>query len=316
MRKISVVIPTYNRRVQVVEAVASVMAQTVAVAEILVIDDGSTDDTEEHLSRMGAPVRYMRIENQGVSAARNLGVIAACGDWIAFLDSDDEWHSQKLSKQLECIDETGAKVCLTSCKNDEGGRLDDLERMDPSLERGEYKSYPPTDYRFFLHPRHPYIQSLLVEKSTLIRCGLFDETLRVAEDTKLLYRLVMCNGYSLVNEPLVTICRKRSICGLSDNNEPRAAAQRYECYTRVQTEFYWAMLAREPQVAQVLRDNRGYFVSRWAEMASVLGEFSLARNLGHEGVISGGNFKSRIRSILIWLSPLLYGKFSRHKWKV
>ena len=316
MPRISVVIPTYNRQVEVMEAVASVRAQTAEVFEILVIDDGSTDDTAKRFAEMKPPVRYIRIANQGVSAARNHGVNAALGDWIAFLDSDDEWHPEKLAKQMACIEKTGSKVCFTGCENERKGRLDDLELMDPSLGLGEFKSYPLSDYRFFRHPRHPYIQSLLVEKSALLRVGLLDESLRVAEDTKLVYRLVMSYGYSVVNQALMTICRKGDRCGLSDNNEPRAAAVRFECYTRVQAEFYWAMLARDPQVARILRANHGYFVSRWAELAAVLGEFPLARTLGREGLNSGGNLKSRIRSILIWLSPLLYGKFSCRKWKV
>lgn len=316
MPKISVVIPTYNRRVEVMEAVASVRAQTAEVFEILVIDDGSTDDTEKCFAELKPPVRYLRIANQGVSAARNHGVNAALGDWIAFLDSDDEWHSDKLAKQIACVEKTGSKVCFSGCENDAGGRLDDLELMDPSLGLGEYKSYPPTDYRLFRHPRHPYIQSLLVEKCALLRVGLFDESLRVAEDTKLVYRLVMSYGYSVVNQTLMTICRKGNRCGLSDNNEASAAAVRFECYTRVQAEFYWAMLVRDPQVARILRANHGYFVSRWAELAAVLGKFPLARSLGREGLISGGNLKSRIRSVLIWISPLLYGKFSRRKWGV
>ena len=70
---------------------------------------------------------------------------------------------------------------------------------------GEWKSYPPTDYRLFRHPRHPFIQSLLVERSALLRAGLFDESLRVAEDTKLVYRLVMSYGYSVVNQTLMAV---------------------------------------------------------------------------------------------------------------
>lgn len=316
MPKISVVIPTYNRRAEVLEAIASVLAQTTKVVEVIVVDDGSTDDTEEHVGRLEAPVRYFKTKNQGVSAARNHGIQVATGDWIAFLDSDDEWYPEKLARQIVCIEKTGAAVCFSGCENEAGERLDDLAAMDPALGHGESKFYPPADSRFFRHSRHPFIQSALVKRDTLLRAGLFDESLRVAEDTKLIYRLVMDHGYASVNECLMKVCRKRDTCGLSDDNEPRAAMQRFECYTRVQAELYWPMLRRDPLVAEIMRANHGYFVSRWAELAAVLGEFKLARKLGREGLQSGGNFKSRIRSLLILISPRFFRGLMRRKWHV
>ena len=316
MLGISVVIPTYNRRAEVLEAIASVLAQTLEVSEIIVIDDGSTDDTEEHVARLEAPVRYIRTKNQGVSAARNHGIQQSKSDWIAFLDSDDEWHPEKLARQVACIDKTGSSVCFTGCEDEAGKRLDDMAVMDPELVLGESKCYPPTDPRFFLHARHPFIQSALIKKDALLEAGLFDESLRVAEDTKLIYRLVINHGYAAVNQCLMIVCRKRNVCGLSDDNEPRAAMHRFECYTRVQSEFYWAMLRQNQVVAKILRSNHGYFVSRWAELAAVLGEFELARQLGREGLQSGGSLKSRVRSLLIMTSPRLFGSLMRRKWKL
>lgn len=314
MLKISVVIPTYNRREQVLEAVASVMAQTSAPFEIVVVDDGSTDDTARYFETMGDPVRYHRTENRGVSAARNHGVNVSRGDWIAFLDSDDEWHPEKLEHQVACVGKTGAKVCFAGSEDEDGNRLDDLAVMDSSLSDAESKAYPPTDHRLFRHPRHPFIQSALIEKKALLRAGLFDESLRVAEDTKLIYRLVMNHGYGAVNEKLVRICRKRTTRGLSDDDEPKIAALRHECYTRVQSEFYLPMLSRDAGAAKVLRANHGYFVSRWAELACVNGEARLARSLGREGLFSGGDLKSRVRSLLILLWPAAFGCFAKRKW--
>ncbi len=315
MPKISVVIPTYNRRAQVLEAVASVRAQTVDVFEIVVVDDGSTDDTADHFKSQDGPVSYHRTENRGVSAARNFGVHMAKGEWIAFLDSDDEWHPEKLARQIACMENTGAVVCFTGCENEEGERLDDLAVMDPGLAETGSAAYPSSDDRFFLHPRHPYVQSALVERRALISAGLFDETLRVAEDTKLIYRLVMRHGYAALNDPLVKICRKRNTRGLSDDDDPAVAAVRYQCYARVQAEFYWPMLVRSAAAARVFRSNHGYFVSRWAELACILGEMSLARTLGREGLFSGGDLKTRIRSLLILISPAAFAILVRRKWR-
>lgn len=97
---VSVVIPTYNRADRVVRAIDSVLAQTRPVDEIIVIDDGSTDDTEKIVLRYGPPVRYVRQENAGPAAARNRGIAEAQGTWIAFLDSDDRWCPEKMASQM------------------------------------------------------------------------------------------------------------------------------------------------------------------------------------------------------------------------
>lgn len=316
MINITVVIPTYNRRVEVLRAISSVLAQTVSVLEIIVIDDGSTDDTETYLSATELPIRYVRTPNRGVSSARNLGINLSTGDWIAFLDSDDEWHPEKLARQVACIEETGAVVCFTGSGDEEGERLDDLALMDPDLAIGDSRLYSPMNPSFFLHSRHPFIQAALIKKTALLDAGLFDITLRVAEDTKLIYRLVILNGYAVVNSPLMTLTRQREVCGLSDDNEPRAAIIRYECATRVQAEFYWIMLAKDERIANRMRGNYGYFVSRWAELAAVLGQFRLAHSLGYEGFVSGKGFKNRVRCWMIWMSPRFFRGLKRRKWNL
>jgi glycosyltransferase involved in cell wall biosynthesis len=103
--KISVIIPVFNRRQEVLRAIASVLAQTLPPDEILVVDDASTDGTVEAVVALQEPrIRIMRhARNRGAAAARNTGIEAAQGDWIAFLDSDDEWDKRKLARQLETL---------------------------------------------------------------------------------------------------------------------------------------------------------------------------------------------------------------------
>lgn len=101
---VSVVIPTYNRSDLVHRAVRSVLAATAPGDEVIVVDDGSTDDTGEVVRRFGDPVRYVRIENSGPAAARNVGIGLARNPLLAFLDSDDEWFADKLELQRRVLE--------------------------------------------------------------------------------------------------------------------------------------------------------------------------------------------------------------------
>jgi glycosyltransferase involved in cell wall biosynthesis len=95
---ISVVIPTYNYARFVCEAVDSALSQSLRPQEVIVVDDGSTDDTSDRLRQFGDRIRYVFQQNGGLSKARNTGIREARGDWVAFLDSDDIWHPRKLER--------------------------------------------------------------------------------------------------------------------------------------------------------------------------------------------------------------------------
>ena len=109
---ISVVIPTYNRSALAVRAIETALAQSIRPAEILVVDDGSTDDTPDVLARYEPPVRIIRQTNGGSSAARNRGVEEATRTWIAFLDSDDVWRTDHLERSLDALRATDGRADL------------------------------------------------------------------------------------------------------------------------------------------------------------------------------------------------------------
>ena len=97
---ISVIIPSYNREEFLKRSIASVINQTIQPFEIIVVDDGSVDGTELMIKRNYNHVKFIKQKNKGVSAARNIGIRVSTGEWICFLDSDDEWKKDKLEKQI------------------------------------------------------------------------------------------------------------------------------------------------------------------------------------------------------------------------
>lgn len=126
---ISVIIPTYNRGSRILASVDSVLSQTYRDIELIIVDDGSTDDTESVIKGIkDERVRYARQNNQGACAARNYGIRLAKGDYIAFQDSDDQWYKEKLEKQIRFLEEMDADVVF--CKMLE--KCGSFERVVPA----------------------------------------------------------------------------------------------------------------------------------------------------------------------------------------
>ncbi|HBA66860.1 MAG TPA: hypothetical protein DCZ48_11915, partial [Methylococcaceae bacterium] len=100
---ISVVIPAYNSAEFIADAVNSILKQTRPITEIIIVDDGSTDNTQQIVEALPGPITYIKQPNQGPSAARNTGIKTANSEWIAFLDADDQWTTDKIDKQLKLL---------------------------------------------------------------------------------------------------------------------------------------------------------------------------------------------------------------------
>ena len=313
--RISVIIPTYNRAGQIPAAVRCVLAQSLAPHEVIVIDDGSTDDTGEALAPLMDRIRYVKTANRGVSAARNRGIREATGDWIAFLDSDDTWHTGKLRRQAECVATTGAKVCFCICTNEDGRPIDGLGAMDSDWGPDSMKFYPKGDCRLFRHKGHPVLQTMLVAKSALAETGGFDESLWVAEDHQLMHRLVLDHGYAVVNEPMVCLCRKRAFTGLSDAKCPAGAFRNFQCYIRVQAEVYWRLFPMDQEAAAWVRRRLFYFISRQAEIACALHQKALAKRYARGGLSASAGWKNNVRNLLILAAYPVAEKVFVRKWK-
>jgi glycosyltransferase involved in cell wall biosynthesis len=314
VKKISVIIPTYNRQSEILRAVESVIQQTVKPFEIIVIDDGSTDNTKNTLYPVKEYIRYIKTENNGVSSARNRGILESKGDWVGFLDSDDTWLPQKLQYQLDVISKSKSLVCFCGSADEKGRQLDGLNIIDPSLKHGNHQDYPPGDCRFFIHQKHLMLPSLLVEKKALMKAGLFDELLKVAEDTKLIYRLTLENGFSVINKNLVSVCRERNTPGLSDTQDIKNAYIRYNCYIQVQAEAYWKVFRTSKLAAKIIRKSTLYFISRQAEVACALGKRDLAKRYAQAGISFHSNWRSNCRNFFILFAYSKAKRYYSKKW--
>jgi glycosyltransferase involved in cell wall biosynthesis len=194
---VSVIIPTYNRAALGPEAVASVLAQTWRDYEILVVDDGSTDDTAEKLAPLAPRVQVLRQPTRrGVSAARNQGVAAARGQWLAFLDSDDLWLPAKLDRQMAFLE---ANPRLRLCQTEESWVRHGLKVNKPVAYRKEGgQIYLQSLKRCCISP-----SAVVLDRKLLEEHGGFDEALPAAEDYDLWLRLTWRHEVGLLPEPLV-----------------------------------------------------------------------------------------------------------------
>ena len=201
---VSVVIPAYNVAWCIRRAIDSVFAQDFRRCELIVVNDGSTDNTGNVLAAYGGAVRTIDQPNRGMSAARNAGIRSARGMYIAFLDADDWWLPGKISRQVELMErrpELG--FCSTAARVEDGdGRLLNLWGC----------VQPNTNMLETLFAQNAAIaggcSAVMVRSRLLGRVGLFDETLGGFEDPDLWMRLAAVSGYACIDETLAVILRR------------------------------------------------------------------------------------------------------------
>jgi glycosyltransferase involved in cell wall biosynthesis len=200
MPLISVIIPTRNRAALLSRAISSVLNQTFCDFECIVVDDASSDGTEQ-LDILQAPapgLRFLRLPSHGgVSKARNTGVAATSGQWIAFLDSDDEWHPRKLEKQEQWhCDNPGFAISQTKEIWVRRGK-----RVNPpkTHEKKEGYIFEQSLTRCMVTP-----SSVMLDRKLFLDTGGFDETLPACEDFDLWLRITCRFPVGLVNEYLLT----------------------------------------------------------------------------------------------------------------
>ncbi len=191
---ISVIIPTFNRADLLVHAIESVLQQSYPNIELWVVDDGSTDHTDVIIEPLLNDIHFIKTSNKGVSHARNIGIKSSSSDWVAFLDSDDAWHPDKILKQWKQLCSDKHLISHTEelwIRN--GVPTPVLKKYQKSsgdlFERAlQYCCISPS--------------SILIHRSVFEKTGLFDEDLPACEDYDLWLRITAHYPVSLVNEPL------------------------------------------------------------------------------------------------------------------
>lgn len=199
MPTVSVIIPCYNRGQFISETIDSVLNQTFEDFEVFCIDDGSTDETREVLQHYGNQITVLEHDgrvNKGQSAAINLGIRHARGEYIGVLDSDDLWYPDKLSQQVAFFDENPYVDIVYGngqAINEHGNRLYEIYGPE-HRENNEVNELLLNCY--FLLPNNALVRSRLYEAA-----GYFDESLRAAQDHDMLIRLAEVGNVAYVNRP-------------------------------------------------------------------------------------------------------------------
>ena len=245
--QVSVIITTFNRAAMVTEAVESVLAQEMTDFELIVVDDGSTDETEERLSIFGSRLKYYQQENAGVSAARNRGLEFSTAPLVAFLDSDDLWLPSKLHLQHNyMMEHPEVHICQTE---------EIWWRNNRQVNPKKHHRKPSGDiFRRSLHLCLVSPSAVMLKASLLEKVGYFDEDLPAAEDYDLWLRVSVEYPVPLLPHPLVI---KRG--GHSDQLSARSGIDRYRIKAlekllksgRLSTDQYrwaWRVLRRKCEI--------------------------------------------------------------------
>ena len=195
--QVSVVIPTLNRVHTLRRAIDSVISQTYKAHSIVVIDDGSTDGTSEMINEYYPQIIFIKQDNQGVSAARNTGINSIDAEWIAFLDSDDEWLPRKLERQMNSLNENKE---MNICHTDEIW-IRNGERVNPMKKHAKSGGWI---FQKCLPLCCVSPSSVVIKRCVFHQIGLFDESLPVCEDYDLWLRISMYYPFLYIDEKLLT----------------------------------------------------------------------------------------------------------------
>jgi glycosyltransferase involved in cell wall biosynthesis len=312
MPRVSVVIPTYNRAHTVVACIESALAQSFTGLEVIVVDDGSSDDTGSVLKQaFGDRIRYYFQTNQGASVARNRGVEEAQGEWIAFLDSDDLWENEKLEWQLKALEQFGPQCggCYTDVRFFNHSETRTMFQLVEHEFRHEGKmGAKPDVLERLVRPGGSGMVvclSSLVARADLVRkTGGFDLTLLYSQDSEFMFRLAMLTGLCYVNLPLVRFDRSpaeiRHVGVQSEWNKMefwlRDSQLRLEGLLRLSESL-------PKGIRNVIRERLSGVHSGWANWHLENGDYGKAREAASKAAQLNLTLNVAAKWLLTWMSP-------------
>ena len=309
---VDVVIPVYNGQQFILQALASVVQQTCAPQKIIVVDDGSTDNTAALVRGFASPVplEYVKQSHGGLSSARNAGIARCTGTYVAFLDADDEWYPGKLAEQLRIMQNTdlpdlGVVYCKYTIIDEKGDPTDSyyVFELDTTVRGNVFSK---------LQDSNKIASSgsgVMVRRDCFKIVGGFDERLSAYEDWDMWLRLAERYDFDFSYEPLVKIRRHAANMQWSSSH-----------MLVNQLHFYQKWLARLPADAACYSrwrlDIAYRFVTDW-QGASVIGPVTQILSKEERRALFGrtfGSFRLYLVGAIPWIAARFIGKRAKHAW--
>jgi glycosyltransferase involved in cell wall biosynthesis len=322
--KVSVIIPTYNRAAKVGNAIESVLGQTFSDLEVIVVDDGSSDDTGKILQDVyGDRIRYFAQANQGASAARNKGLAGARGEWIALLDSDDLWEKEKLEWQFKALERFGSQcgVCYTDVRFMNYPETRTMFQLAEESYRHDGTMGVNTEAQsVLLSPGRAGMVvctcSLLARADVIAKSGGFDTNLRFGEDSEFMFRLALLTDFCYVNRPLVRIDRSpaelRHVGVSSEWNKTEFVLRQ----AQIRAEKFLRLSEGLPtKVRKLILSGLGSIHSGLANCHLEAGEYGKAREAVSRAAQLDLTFNIAVKWLLTWISPRLALRAVQHQQK-
>ncbi len=304
---VSVIIPTYNRSRIVTRAIDSVLSQSYENFEVIVIDDGSTDDTKEVLkNKYGDSIRYIYQPNKGPSAARNTGINASRFELIAFLDSDDEWLREKLELQVPVMSDPRVVLSFANWRR-YGSEEDCFNNIELVLDKEVSIIEEPILHVIRRSGKHGIlIPNCICKKEFLIRVGCFDERMKIAEDTKLIFRLAFEGLFGVLNKPLLIRHTSNSLNHLTNPSDLTYRLEHSNAVIEILFEMYSRSVDKPLNIQKEIRKMVSSYLTNQSKYYSLKGDYIIGRRKAFESLVYSPNIGTFLKATIGIIFPQIY----------